>query len=561
MTDARLGWFAAGFLAATLAAALFEARPAAAQDSSVLKGGQWPAPAKEAANRRPAAAPVPGPEDDGSYSPTPIPPTEESGEPPSEDEMEDDHDLPQAAPPKVPLDGTMPQDGNITDSPAADFPTDGSAAAGEPPPVEDGGDPTIDTRPLEERAVFEEPPPGFDPLLFVIEDIDPIVTDRRPERLFRLEPYDPIGIAIGSFILFPEIDLGGVATNNVEGTAGGHPDVGAEVASNTRLVSNWSRHAVELRGTTFSSFYDKHPSEDDRDWMAEARGRLDMTRRTNIQGLVSRDYGQESRSGIDGVATGQRPNVTTDLAAAALNHRFNRLSLQLRGSLTDVDYSETVNGGIVTTYRDQDVRSSDEALRLTYELKPSFSIFAEGVLNQRRHDEAPSDGILRNSKGERFRLGIDLGGLGEIWRGEASLGYGQQNPDDGRLATIEAFLIDANLAWRVTALTSLLFTARTEIYDTTTTDSPGVVAHQAGIEARHAFRTYFVATAGLSYTDNDYISSTINEQILTTIVGAEYFANRDMILYGRYQHDAFDSTQPSSDYHADTVRIGLRLRK
>jgi hypothetical protein len=427
--------------------------------------------------------------------------------------------------------------------------------------VEDGGDPTIDTRPLEERAIFEEPPPGFDPLLFVIEDIDPIVSDRRPERLFLLEPYDPIGIAIGSFILFPEIELGGVATNNVEGTAGGHSDVGAEVASRTRLVSNWSRHAVELRGATFSSYNDKHPSEDDRDWTVEARGRLDITHRSNIQGLVSRDFGQESRSGIDGVATGERPNVTTDFVAAALNHRFNRLSLQLRGSLADVDYSETVNGGIVTSYKDQDVRSSDEALRLAYELKPSFSIFAEGVLNQRRHDVAPSDGILRNSTGERLRLGIDLGGLGEIWRGEASIGYGQQDPDDARLATIEAFLFDANLAWRVTPLTSFLFTARTEIYDTTTTNSSGVIAHQAGIEARHAFRTYFVATAGLSYTDNDYITAQIEEQILTTVVGAEYFANRDVILFGRYQHDAYESNQPNSDYHADSVRVGVRLRK
>jgi hypothetical protein len=337
--------------------------------------------------------------------------------------------------------------------------------------------------------------------------------------------------------------------------------VGAEVATRTRLVSNWSRHAVELRAVTLTSFYDEHPSEDDRDWTVEGRGRLDVTRRTNIQGLISRDYGQESRSAIDGPTTGARPDVTTDVAALTLNHRLNRLSLQLRGALTDVEFSPTVNGGIISTNADRNTLTHEGALRLSYELKPTFSLFAEGGLNHREYDAAPSDGILRNSEGERYRLGIDFGGTSQILRGEASIGYGRQSPDDHRLSAVNAFLLDSNLAWRMTELTSLLFLARTEIYDTTTSGSAGVVSHQVGIEARHAFRRYFVATAGLSYTDNDYDWNPIEERTLTTIVGAEYFASRDIILFGRYQHDAFDSNQPASDYHEDSVRLGLRVRK
>jgi hypothetical protein len=553
VTDARHGWFVAGFLAATLAAALLNAPPAAAQESPSLRGGQWPAAAAQAGGPRRTDAGYGRGDGDGSYATPDQPADEEPGEPP---EMpEDDSDLPQAAP-KGP-----PRDGDISNPVEPDSPRDGVSSEGEPQAPEDGGDPTIDSRPPEDSAVFADPPAGYDPLLFVIEDIDPIVTDRRPARLFRIEPYDPVGIRIGSFILFPEAEVAGLATNNVEGTAGGHSDVGAEVATRTRLVSNWSRHAVELRAVTFSSFYDDHPSEDDRDWTVEGRGRLDITRRTNIQGLVSRDFGQESRSAIDGVTTGERPDVTTDIAALTLNNRFNRLALQLRGSLTDVEFSSTVNGGIISTNADRNSLTSEETLRLSYELKPTFAIFAETGVNQRSYDAAPSDGILRDSDGERYRLGIDFGGTGEVLRGEASIGYGRQTPDDGRLDTVDAFLLDANLAWRATELTSLLFLARTDIYDTTTTGSAGVVSHQIGVEARHAFRTYLVATAGLTYTDNDYDSNPIEESTLTTIVGAEYFANRDIILFGRYQHDAFDSNQPASDYHEDSIRLGLRVRK
>jgi len=60
----------------------------------------------------------------------------------------------------------------------------------------------VDTRPREDIDVFENPPAGFDPLLFQIEDLDPIRSNRATTRLFRLEPYDPVGIQVGSFVLF-----------------------------------------------------------------------------------------------------------------------------------------------------------------------------------------------------------------------------------------------------------------------------------------------------------------------------------------------------------------------
>jgi hypothetical protein len=273
----------AGFLAATLAVALFDSLPAAAQAGPQFRGSQWPSQPAQPAAARPGVDAAPS--GDGPASTPNLAPADEPGDPP-EDGLEDDSDLPQAAPRRLPQDG----DASSPAEPGAQ--QDGDISISEPPVPEDGGDPTIDAREPEEAAVFEDPPAGYDPLLFVIEDIDPIVTDRRPARLFRIEPYDPFGIRIGSFILFPEAEVGGLATNNVEGTAGGHSDVGAEVATRTRLVSHWSRHAVELRAVTLSSFYDDHPSEDDWDWTVEGRGRLDVTWRTNLQGLVPRDFGE-----------------------------------------------------------------------------------------------------------------------------------------------------------------------------------------------------------------------------------------------------------------------------
>lgn len=468
-----------------------------------------------------------------------------------------------------------PQDGDLT-YPAEPQPViDGLVNAGDAPPsADDGGEPARatgtsrdprdfrDIRDPEADPFIENPPAGYDPLLFQIEDIDPIRTDRRPERLAKFEPYDPVGIRFGSFVYFPDTEISGVSTSNVLRSPSAANDIYAEIKSTSRLVSNWEAHALELRSTGLYTFHQDFPSEDDRAWGLEARGRLDVAKRTNIQGLVSHEVHQEGRSAIDASTSGDRPDVTTDQVGLTGNHRFNRLSLQLRGTHTQVDYSDTGRGATFVRNDERDSVTNREAVRAKWEFKPTFAAFAEVEGDQREFDApATSDGLRRDSTGERYRVGADFGTAGKILRGEVSLGWGQQTPDDKRLKATDAMLFDANLAWRVSEMTSLLLTAQTDIYDTTSTNSAGVASQTVGLEARHSFREYLIGTAGVTLSTRDYTSDPIEESELRTTLGAEYFFNREVILFGRYQHIAFESNQPKSDYDADDIRLGLRIRR
>lgn len=567
----RLGLILLGFAAATLTAAVIHAPGAAAQTSgssrnpsssaSPVYGGAASAGAdRNASSRRPAAD-----ADDGAaayetqakrrkrslYDDPEAEFTEnEDRARDADSETADNADPlnsasgePADGEPQAPLDGAPTEDGVIDLSDAQ--------------PPDDGTDPTRDTRPSEDVDVFANPPAGHDPLLFQIEDVDPVTDDRRPARLARFEPYDPVGIRVGSFVFLPEIEIGGLTTSNVLNSPVAQSDIAAEIATTSRLVSNWSRHAVELRGTTFTTYHDDFPSEDDRAWGVEARGRLDITRRTNVQAILGHDRTQESRTAIDASTAGERADVTVDRAEVALNHRFNRLSVQLRGSVSDTTYSDT-NG---TSNADRDTLETRQIARASWEFKPTFSAFAEQELNQREKSALPPDGISRDSAGTRTRVGVDFGANGAILRGTISVGYGQQNPDDSRLRTVEAFLFDANLAWRPSEITSFLLTAQSDIYDTTTTNSGGVVSHRVGLEARHAFRRYLIATAGLTYTVNDYDAVTVRENQLLSYLGAEYYASPELVLFARYQHLNFDSNEVNRDYEADEFRVGVRLRR
>jgi len=103
------------------------------------------------------------------------------------------------------------RDGDLLEPAGPSAPTDGVLDQGIDPVIMDGADPqAFDTRSEQDRNAFSAPPAGFDPLLFQVEDIEPSnpTLNRRPRRLFTAEPYDPIGIRIGSFVLFPQSESG-----------------------------------------------------------------------------------------------------------------------------------------------------------------------------------------------------------------------------------------------------------------------------------------------------------------------------------------------------------------
>ncbi|NOT73142.1 MAG: outer membrane beta-barrel protein [Hyphomicrobium sp.] len=550
MGDRRIAWFTVGLSVALLLGALGASAHAQDRPRATIDSGSAPS----GFNR------VRGTDQnlDDAYAapgiPPPIPQDDPGEVQPEQDGMD-----------PVPRAGQRPvvQDGDLT---ADDGPTqlrDGIVDVGEPLPPEDGTDPsTVDTRPPEDVAIFENPPAGHDPLLFQIEDIDPVRDNRATTRLFRREPYDPVGIKIGTFVMFPELEIGGSWYSNVFRAPKSLSDKAFDLKPSTRLVSNWSRHALEFRATGGFSYFSEYDTENDKSYLVETRGRLDIARRTNLQAVLSHEQTPESRSALDASSVGTRAKQTIERAEISLNHRFNRLSMQLRGGVSDFAYGDTQNLGAITSNDDRGYTQTEQAVRATWELKPTLSVFSEVAINQRNYDTAAAtDLINRSSDGARYRAGLSFGNTGQILRGEVSLGYGVQAPDDERLSAIDGLIFDANATWRPAELTSVLLTARSDVSETTTAGVGGSFARSAGIEVRHSVRKYLIASAGLTYSTQNSEDGTINEGELRSTLGLEYFLNRDAILYGRYAHASFDAVGSASDYESDEVHLGLRIRR
>ncbi len=552
----KIAWFLVGFLSASLIGVMLRATPANAQSPTQIS----PLPARKADALRRLPAPVPADDDDSqSWQPaTKItrPPAEGTIAGDDSADADQDGDDPAGAAARRNGDG-LPSNGLETT-----IEQDGVIPTGEPLPKD--GEPNLDGDPRlkSDIAAFENPPAGYDAVAFQIDDIEPIL-DRRPARLARFEPFDPIGIRRGSWIIFPEIEatLGG--TTNVFRSPARESSSFFEARPTVRAVTNWRVHAIELKATGLASSYSEFASENDRAYALEARGRYDFSKRTNIETLVSHARDQESREARNAIgAAAERPDILTTKAVVALNHRFNRLSLQLRGAVTESDYRpvEAIGGGTLSNSQ-KDLTQRETAARATWEFKPTLLAFTEVSANDRAYKVAPSDGISRDSRGLRVVSGISFGNVDTRLRGSVGIGWGEQRPDDSRLQTTSGMLVEANVGLRLSALTSLLATAKTDFNDSTTVGQAGSLVRQFGLEARHAFQRNLIGTAGIKYTLADYRGVDLTERETTLSLGMEYFLNREWTAFGRYDHIIFETSAANGDYNVDVAKIGLRWRQ
>jgi hypothetical protein len=418
----------------------------------------------------------------------------------------------------------------------------------------------VDTRAPADIAAFSAFP-GFDPLLLQAEEINPVFAAGWGGLFDEELPFAPVGTRIGSFILFSEVEANGDYNSNLFASPEALGDYSLEIRPAGRLVSDWDNHAVELRASGDLSFHDKYPSEDDRAYLVEGLGRLDVTRRTNLQGAIGHEEAQESRSAINASSAGSRPNITVNRGRGAFNHEFNRLSVQLRGGIVDTSYGTDILAGVPQSNSDRDYTLYEQAARAMWEFMPTFALFTDVAINQRDYGIAAfSDGINRSSTGQRYRVGVSFGDTGAYLRGDVSLGYGRQTPDAHQLEVIDGLLFDANLSWRITQLTTLGLTSSTEVAETTTAGSGGVLERQYAAEVRHNFTARLVGIAGVTFYTRDFVGAGLNENQFTAATGLEYFMNRHAVLFARYEHTAFDTSSPNGNWTGEVVQLGVRVR-
>jgi hypothetical protein len=384
-----------------------------------------------------------------------------------------------------------------------------------------------------------------------------------------LDPFVPIGIRIGSFLIFPEAELGVDMTDNVLATrTDRQPDIGPEATPKIRVNSDWARHSLNFEANGDRIWYSEFPIADVKNYQLLLRGRLDVTRRTKLSGEIEKSQVQEGPSSISltDITSAANEVLREQHATAGLEHTFNRLTFKLTGTIADYNYSEdaadTTLDGPVPFADIRDYREVVGTLRTTYEFQSAWAGFIETSLNERDYREPITvAGFRRGSTGYTAQAGVNLR-LGGTVFGEIAAGWGEQQPIDSSFEKISGPLVNGDLIWMPTASTKLEFIARTEINETTLEDSAGAIDHFFQLSLQQAFWRYLVLGTYASYEIADFTGDPEIDRRVKLGATAEYYFNPVWSVYARFENTEFTSTpDSSSNFVENEIKIGVKLRR
>ncbi len=381
----------------------------------------------------------------------------------------------------------------------------------------------------------------------------------RPKEL---DPYAPLGIRAGSFLLRPAIDVTtGYDSNPQRGTKP-QGSMFYTVAPELQAKSDWDRH--EFRANLRGSYdgYTDLPSLNRTYFQSILDGRIDVTSQTRVELQNRFQYATELPGSPNFQSNVEKPTPFTTLGGTAgLFHRFNRLEIGGKLSIDRTTYDDSqLSDGTVVNNEDRNFAAYGLELRGSYEWTPGVKPFVSVTTDKRVYDEkTDSSGITKNSTGLTPRVGTTFE-LSRQLTGEVSVGYTKRDYEDPQLRGIDGVIADASLIWSASASTKLTFTAKTSVYESTDPQVSGVFARDFGVQVDHSFRDWLIGTLKFGYGLDDYVGTSQIDNRFSAGAGLTYKMNRNVQWKGEVRREQRTSNVAGNDYTANIFLLGLRLQ-
>ena len=486
--------------------------------------------------------------------------------------------LPPPLPPPLPLQTPLPE---VYPKNAARRP---GAIIGPPPEDLPINNPPAEVHPLSAAnrpgAALTVPPiQYFDysaatpaPTLLPLNTFAPGTLPQRPLPFASNDPFAPVGIRAGSFLLLPSVDLsGGYSTNPGHVSPTGPPSAYFVAAPELQVASDWERHALTadiLGSYTEYASGSLLPSLNVPFLNSKIDGRIDVTRDTQIL-LENRFIVATDNPGSPNLLS---PNLQAPLAKLPINQdvggtlglaqEINRLTFTLKGTIDRATYDPSLlTNGQYSTNADRNFDQYAAIMRVGYEIDPGMKPFLEVQEDQRIHDEEfDRNGLQRDSTGTSVKVGSVVDLFGTL-TGEMAIGYLERRYQDPTLPNITGPIAVGTLIWQATALTTAKLTAASQVYETTVDNASGDFTHDFNLEVDHAFRTWLIGILKLGYGTDDYAGSGLTDNRYFVSIGTTYKLNREWWLRTELRQDWQTASQPGNSYTATSILLGLRSQR
>ncbi|MGL4637051.1 MAG: outer membrane beta-barrel protein [Beijerinckiaceae bacterium] len=392
----------------------------------------------------------------------------------------------------------------------------------------------------------------------------PPLTPRRV-RASVVDPYAPLGLRTGSFLVLPTIDQQFGYDSNPERAASGQRKKGSAFSrteAGFTARSDWSSNEAVAEFKAGYSKYFSAPNADRPDVQARLGYRHDVSKDTaldfELRGRL--DTQTPGSTNLTGAATG-RPLTYQTGASTGITQRFNRLAVSARASVDRSDFADAKLGnGQTLSQKDRNFTQYGLRLRTGYEVTPGIIPFAEVLVDTRQYDtRTDSSGFERNSNGMQLRAGTSFE-LTRTLTGEVLAGYGLRRFEDQRLRELRGPVVEGSLAWAVSPLTTVRLRGTTEFEETTQAGSSGSVTRRLSAELSHAFLRNLVFNTGASFARADFNGITRRDDTLRANFGFDYSVNRNLVLRANYAHERSTSNVVGNNISSNIWLFGARLQ-
>jgi hypothetical protein len=383
--------------------------------------------------------------------------------------------------------------------------------------------------------------------------------DRDPEE----NPYAPVGIRVGTFIVTPSAESGLTWTSN----ANSSPDGGDALLSESTLRLNAiSEHGGDQTTLdAFGNFRKTISGEEIDETRAGARAALERDLGGDWTALASLGYevGPESATSPTAtVGTLDQPITHTFDGSLGIQKDVGRLQLRLTGNVEREVFgdAELSTGGTISQ-ADQDSTLGTVVLRTGYEISPALTPFVELEYGQRIYDqELDSNGFARSSTRTGVRGGVELD-FGEKFSGELSAGWINDDLEDPRLAPVSGPTVAAALLWSPYRGTAVNLDALTTVEDATTPGESGSILYSGEITLARELRANLIADIGFGAALRDYTGVDGQDVIWNAEAGMTWWFNRYLGLSGKARHEEQTSTLPDRNFTTNSVFLGIKMQR
>ena len=376
------------------------------------------------------------------------------------------------------------------------------------------------------------------------------------------DPYAPLGLRLGSFLLLPSVEVSAGYSSNATRRAGGRAGGAVTVSPEAVLRSDWSRHSATL---TLRGAYESPAAGGEGSHLAaSAVGDAHIDISADLGAEFTLGYSLDHQSVNDRAfpaGADKPPAVHTLTGSGAIERGVGPAEFTFKVDAERSVYDDATTGaGLTIDQGDRTNTVGELRLRAGYRGAPAITPFLEAGTGRRVFDR-PVNGAGYSASGSIYLV---RGGFvfddGPVLTGEGAIGWRSETRDDPRLPGLSGATFDGKLTWSPTRLLAATLNASTLFNPQPDPSNAGSIKYDLAVDIAYAVRANVVVHA-LAELAAERFDTGATDWRYSLGASAEWRLNRVFGLTARYSHDWTEEADVSRSYVADSVNIGVRLQR